>query len=217
MKGLQMVRPEGSWLLDKGDKGTGEQGSRSGRLWLRKGRHLIYIYKNKHNPLPIFLYNLKRKCSFRRKLSLLTLQKRFLFFSSRHHTLLFALQTCMFALRKAERGQFVHVCCCWNYGDFLIFLYKTRFLQTAAKSDDFFFFEVFAFNTPIIPILKHLSNWAHGIFPRDFTWLKVKYSVTFTVCRTEQFIRLCTDAARRWQWSVTNSQDVSWNFVDFIL
>ena len=133
-----MVCPEGSWLLDKGDKGTGEQGTRSGRLWLRKGRHVIYIYKNKHNPLPIFRYNLKRKCSLWRTLSLLALQKRFLFFSSRHHTLLFTIQIYMSALWKAERGQFVHVCCCWNYGDLLIFLYKTRFLQTAAKSDNFF-------------------------------------------------------------------------------
>lgn len=80
-------------IHDKGDKGTGEQGTRSGRLWLCKGRHVIYIYKNTHNPLPIFLYNLKRKCNLWRKLSLLALQKRFLFFSSRHHTLLFAIQT----------------------------------------------------------------------------------------------------------------------------
>lgn len=123
----------------------------------------------------------------------------------------------MSALRKAERGQFVHVCCCWNYGDFLIFYTKHVFSKLLPKVT-IFFFEVFAFNTPIILILKHLSNWAHGIFPRDFTWWKVKYSVNFTVCRTEQFIRrLGTDAARRWQWSVTNSQDVSWNFVDFVL
>ena len=210
-----MVRPEGSWLLEKGDEGTWEQGTRSGRLWLRKGRHVIYIYKNTHNPLPIFLYNLKRKCNLWRKLSLLALQKRFLFFSSRHHTLLFAVwsgvtrsggvgffcfhalgdtkqkkptpldrgpprhvnRVLMSALRKAERGQFVHVCCCWNYGDFLICYTKHVFSKLLPKVT--IFIEVFAFNPPIIPILKHLSNWAHGIFPRDFTWWKVKYSVNF--------------------------------------
>lgn len=209
-----MVRPEGSWLLDKGDKGTGEQGTRSGRLWLRKGRHVIYIYKNKHNPLPIFLYNLKRKCSLWRKLSLLALRKRFLFFSSRHRTLLFAIQTCMSALRKAERGQFVHVCCCWNYGDFLIFLYKTRFLQTAAKSDDFLFYFKYLLSTR--QSFPYSNTWV--IEPTGFSPGTSPGGVNFTVCKTEQFIgRLGTDATRRWQWSVTDSQDVSWNFVDFVL
>ena len=203
-----MVRPEGSWLSDKGEKGTGEQGTRSGRLWLHKGRHVIYIYKNTHNPLPIFLYNLKRKCNLWRKLSLFAHQ------DITHYYLPYRLNVCT---EKGWEGSMCSRLLLLKLWRLPHILYKTRFLQTAAKSDDFFF-EVFAFNTPIIPILKHLSNWAHGIFPRDFTWWKVKYSVNFTVCRTEQFIRrLGTDAARRWRWSVTNSQDVSWNFVDFVL
>lgn len=132
-----MVRPEGSWLLDKGDKGTGEQGTRSGRLRLRKGRHVIYIYKNTHNPLPIFLYNLKRKCNLWRKLSLLPLQKRF-YFSHQditHYYLPYRLNV------RIEKGWEGSICSrllllkLWRLPHIL---YKTRFLQTAAKSDDFF-------------------------------------------------------------------------------
>ena len=124
-----MVRPEGSWLLEKGDEGTWEQGTRSGRLWLRKGRHVIYIYKNTHNPLPIFLYNLKRKCNLWRKLSLLAHQ------DITHYYLPYRLNVC------TEKGWERSICSrllllkLWRLPHIL---YKRRFLQTAAKSDDFF-------------------------------------------------------------------------------